>query len=218
MRFSMLLVGLSAVVAVACGGSDEGSDGGGAGKAGSGTAGAGSGSSGSGSGTGGSGSGSVDSGAPEGTPANELTDAQVTALCESMGKAAQTALGADAQEATCGFTAYFVASLTPEGDAAAACQTAYDECLREPTDTTQEECTKPSESCTATVGEIEACLNDSLAQVKKLLSGLPGCEDVGKDVGTPSLGGTSPPSCQVVQEKCPEVLDNVPDSAETLPG
>jgi hypothetical protein len=204
MRFSMLLVGLSAMAAVACGGSDDNDGGGGAGKAGSGTAG-------TGSGSGGTGSGNVDSGSPEGTPANELTDAQVQAFCDSVGKATEAAIGADAQAATCGFSAYFVATLS--GGDAAACQMAYDECASAPPDTTSEECTKPSDTCTATVGEIEACLSDSLAQMKQLLAALPGCDDLGKDVGEPSLESESPASCAVVQEKCPEALDNVPDSS-----
>lgn len=191
MRFALWAVGLSVVMTVACGGSDDG-------------------------GGGGAGTETVDSGLPPGTPANQLTDAQAEALCQSAGKAADAAVGASAQQATCGFAAYFAASFSPGGDAAAACKMAYDECLKQPLDTT-EKCTKPRSTCTATVGEIEACLNDSFVQIKQLLAGLPGCDDVGKDVAEPSLQSTSPASCDVVKAKCPEVLANVPDSG-TFPG
>jgi len=220
MRFSMLLVGLAATAAVACGGSDDNGGGGSAGKSGSGTAGSmnsagsnssgGSGTAGTGSGSGGTGSsapGKVDSGAPDDTPAGELTDAQFDALCKSLGETAGTVLGADAKKATCGFAAYFATTLSGAmGDqAATACKMAYDECLAEADETTDDECTKPSESCTATVGEIETCLNDTIVQSKAAIAQLPGCDDLGKEYEAPAES-QPPASCQVVQEKCPEVL------------
>lgn len=226
MRFSMLLVGLvvTATAAVACGGSDDNGGGGTAGKGGSGTAGSNNsaGSNSSGSGTGGSGTastgsgggtgsgtpGKVDSGAPDNTPASELTDEQFDALCKSLGQTAGAVLGEDAKKATCGFAAYFATTLSGAmGDAAAAaCKMAYDECLADPEETTDDECTKPSSSCTATVGEIETCLNDTIVQSKAAFAELPGCDDLGKEFETPAES-QPPASCQVVQEKCPEVLE-----------
>ena len=199
MRFSILLAGLAAVTAVACGGSDDG------GKGGS------------------SAPGKVESGAPASTPATQLTDAQVKSFCDSASQAAAATLeSGEARQAMCGFSGYFVASLgaaSGGGDPAATCKMVYDECLKAPAETTQSECTKPSSTCTATVGEIETCLNDSMAQLQQMLKTLPGCDDVGKDVQDPMLGmGETPPSCQVVEEKCPEVLDDVPDPSAMMGG
>jgi hypothetical protein len=183
MRFSMVLMGMVGLLAVACGSDDD--------KGGSG------------------GSTTVDSGVAEDKVANQLTDQEAKQVCESVGKAAEAALsGADAQKATCGFTAYTLASFTGGDDPAAACKMAYDECLKAPQESTGGECTNPTATCTATVGEIEKCFTDTLSQLKALFSTLPGCDDVGKDV-TPPSQGTSPASCKVVQEKCPEVLSDM---------
>lgn len=200
MRFSILLAGLAAVAAVACGGSDEGGKGGGS-----------------------TTPGKVESGAPASTPANQLTDAQVKSFCDSASQAFGATLSSgEAQQGLCGFSAYFVASLgsaSGGGDPAATCKMVYDECLKTPPQSTQEECTKPSATCTATVGEIEACLNDSMAQLQQMLKSLPGCDDVGTQVEDPMLGtGEQPASCQVVQQKCPEALDEVPDLGSMVGG
>jgi hypothetical protein len=185
MRFSMVLMGIAGLLAVACGSDDDKSNGS-------------------------SGSTTVDSGVADDKVANQLTDQEAQRVCESVGKAAEAALGgAEAQKATCGFTAYTLASFAGGDDPAAACKMAYDECLKAPQDTTGGECTNPTSTCTATVGEIEKCFTDTLSQLSQLLSTLPGCDDVGKDVTPPSTEGTSPPSCEVVQEKCPEVLSDM---------
>lgn len=214
MRLSMFLVGLAATAAVACGGSDDNSGGGTAGKGGSAAAGTSSGgtssTAGTGSGGGGSGSaapGKVDSGAPDNTPASDLTDDQVAAFCDSLGKAAQDVIGADAKKATCGLAAYVATAFSGAmgAEAAMVCKSSYDECLAEP-DETDEECTKPSDSCTATVGELEACMNDTLTQAKAALVGLPNCDDLGKEIELPAEG-ESPASCKVVEQKCPEALE-----------
>lgn len=192
MRFSMILVGLAAA-AVACGGSD-GDD-----KPGAGSAPA-----------------KVDSGIPASTPAGTISDAEAADFCASVGAAVDATFGgAEVEGAMCGFTAYAFAALA--GGDAASCQAAYDECLKAPTET-MEKCSKPSAACTATVGEIEACFNDSMVQVKQLLSALPGCDDVGKMADGPMLEGASPASCEVVQQKCPEALDDIPDLSSMFDG
>lgn len=166
-------------------------------------------------GKGGSGTSKIESGAPASTPANQLSDSQVKAFCDSAAKAGAAALGTqDAKQALCGFSGYFLATLASSsgGDGASACKTAYDECLKAPAETSTSTCEKPSATCTATIGEIEACLNDSMAQVSQILKSLPGCDDVGKPLdGAAPTEDQSPASCQVVKQKCPEALDQVPD-------
>jgi hypothetical protein len=193
MRFSIILVGLAAVAAVACGGSDDEKPGSSA-------------------------PGKVDSGIPASTPAGSLTDAQAADFCKSAAAAAATTFGsAEAKGALCGFTAYAFSSLGGD-DAATACKTIYDECVKAPGETTEDECMKPSAACTATVGELEACFNDSMAQFKQSLSSLPGCDDVGKMVEEPMTDDSMPASCAVVEQKCPEALNDIPDPSSMLGG
>jgi hypothetical protein len=189
----MYFMGMLAVTAAACG-SDDGDKGG-------------------------SGASKIESGAPASTPANQLSDSQVKAFCDSAARAGAAAFGTqDAKQALCGFSGYFLSLASGgSGDAAGVCKMAYDECLKAPAETSTSTCEKPSATCTATIGEIEACLNDSMAQVSQMLEALPGCDDVGKPLdGAAPTEQQSPASCQVVQQKCPEALDQVPDPSASF--
>jgi hypothetical protein len=196
MRISMLFAaGMVALSAVACGGSSE--DGGG---------------------KGGNGSTTVNTSIPEGTKGSDLTQAQADELCDATAAAAKSAFSGPAlQKAACGYAAFTQATFLQMPD---KCQEFYDECLKAPqeSDPTEDfgECTKPSGECTATVGEMEACVSDTFAQLKASLAAFPGCDDVGKDVGEPSIGNEAmPASCKVIEEKCPEALEETPSE---LPG
>jgi hypothetical protein len=190
MRFSMVMAGLVALTAVACGGSSD-DDGGGN-------------------------SGQIQTSIPASTPASELSDAQSEELCKAAGDAAQATFGStDAKSYGCGFTAYIAASLTP-GDAS-ACKKFYDECMKAPVESDgAEQCEKPSSACQATVGELEACWNDAMSQSLAGLAQLPGCDDVGKDRDGAAPGDAPaaelPASCQVIEQKCPEALKTTPSA------
>jgi hypothetical protein len=196
MRFSMVMAGLAALTAVACGGS-------------------------SGDGSGGGGSGKINTSIPQGTLASELSDAQTEELCRAAGDASEATFGSStAKGYSCGFSAYLAASLTA-GDAA-ACKKLYDECMKAPAESdSAEPCEKPSSACTATVGELQTCWNDAMAEGLAALEAMPGCDDVGKEdsegVGPgdapaedDDAGEALPASCEVVQQKCPEALRSTP--------
>ncbi|RYZ04855.1 MAG: hypothetical protein EOO73_22010 [Myxococcales bacterium] len=142
------------------------------------------------------------------TLGKDLTDAQFEALCERAAKEAEDVLGEDAKKATCGFAALFATTLSGAmgEEADALCKMTYDECLAEPEEPSENECTKPTESCTATVGEIETCFSDTIAQAKAGLADLPSCDDLGTEFEVPTDNET-PASCEIVQEKCPEALE-----------
>jgi hypothetical protein len=191
MRFSTLFAaGILATAAVACGGDDDK----------------------------GSTPSKVSSGAPAATVGSDLTPAQAESLCESIGKAAQSAFSStDAKSAMCGFSAYFISALAGGEDAAQACKAAYDDCMKQPAqETSSGMCTEPSENCKATAGEIEACMNDSMAVLVQTFKSLPGCDDVGKDAEPTPTEPTQPTSCKVVEEKCPEILENVPSATSEM--
>lgn len=196
MRISMVLAGLVAFSAVACGGSSDDGDG-----------------------KSGGGSPTVTTNIPGDTQGNELTDTQTKELCDAAAKAAESAFsGPELKAASCGMSAYFQATLLQAAD---KCQEFYDACMKTPEEPTPNDpdvdsCTKPSSSCKATVAEMQACWSDAFAQVKTSLANLPGCEDVGKEVTEPTTNDELPASCKVVQEKCPEALDTA--QTPELPG
>jgi hypothetical protein len=198
MRISMVLAGLVAFSAVACGGSsDDGGD------------------------KGGNGSTTVSTSIPENTKASDLTQTQTEELCDAAGEAAKAALsGPELKAASCGFSAYIGATLLQSAD---KCQELYSECMKAPEETSGgtsnqgDDCKKPSSACTATVGEIEKCWSDAFASTKAAFAALPGCDDVGKDIAMDSTPqGDVPASCKIVEQKCPEAVKTV--ATPELPG
>jgi len=81
-----------------------------------------------------------------------------------------------------------------------ACVEGYNECMAEPA--TGGECTRPEGACTATVAEVEACLNDTLA----VMNQLPSCEGLTAETlnGLEDPAYTEDPaSCVAVDQECP---------------
>jgi hypothetical protein len=196
MRISMVFAGLVAFSAVACGGSSSDGNGGG--------------------------STTVSTSIPEDTKGSDLTQAQTNELCDAAAAAAKAAFPeSEIKPTMCGFLAWSQASLF---NMPGKCQDFYNQCLKAPQDSDGDsnveetgECTQPSSACSATVGEIEACISDTLAQSKAMLAKLPGCDDVGTEFSEEDLGSDeSPASCKVVEEKCPEALES--NAVPELPG
>ena len=185
MRISMVLAGLVAFSAVACGGSDDGG-----GKGGKGT--------------------TVSTSIPDDTRSADLTQAQTDELCSALESAGAAAFPESEVKAMgCRFGAWMQATVLNMPD---KCEAMYDECMKAPADSedpaVEDECTKPASTCMATVGELEACWTDLFAASKASFAQIPGCDDVGKEIDMDSLGEPAlPASCKVVEEKCPEALD-----------
>jgi hypothetical protein len=163
-----------------------------------------------GSGTGSS--GDLNTGLPDDKPISSLTDAEITDLCGKIDAFYSEGKVADSlEDLSCRFAGMFAAAFSaPETDAAAraACQAAYDDCVAAPAEVT-EKCTKPTGMCTATVGEIEACANDSAKALDQLASTFPSCAELtladleGTDGGDP-MTPADPASCTTVEMKCPD--------------
>ncbi|HEX2670237.1 MAG TPA: hypothetical protein VHM25_05165 [Polyangiaceae bacterium] len=237
-KSAFVCLGLSLSLCVACGGSDDskgstagdagtGNPGAGSGNpgAGSGNPGAGSGNSGGGSGGGSSGgSGPSAGGAPTTTSGTfssglagdkqlgSLTDDEAASLCQKLSEyfADGSAVSRNFEEVTCRVSSVlFSAFGGAETDAAlqASCKTFYDSCVAAPT-MSSESCKKPDASCTATTGEYEACVNDSVKQISQLGSAVPTCDQLTiASAGALFTGGSasaSPASCQAVSAKCPD--------------
>jgi hypothetical protein len=213
-------LGLSLALS-ACGGSDSDGNGNAGGTAGAGgtkatSGGSGSsaagmsskaGSSGSGTGTnGGTGNNPGNGGdVPGDTPLSDLTDDQVDQLCEDFGERFS---GAEFDDTACRMTSVFSAILAQSDEQAQQlCKMAYDECKASPPDTT-ESCEKPGAECTATVDELNACLDDINETFGSLGDAIPSCDTLKlTDVaGLFAQFGSfmNPESCATYEEKCPD--------------
>ena len=227
-KSAFVCLGLSLSLCVACGGS-EGANGNTAGGAGSGNPGAGSGNPGGGSGgvsSGGSGpnaggapttsSGTFSSGLSGDKQLGSLTDDEAASLCKKLSEyfADGSAVSNSFEEVTCRVTSVLFAGFGgADTDAAlqASCKSFYDSCVAAPT-MTSESCKKADASCTATTGEYEACVNDSVKQIGQLGTAVPTCDKLtlasASALFTGGSASESPASCQAVTAKCP----NAPSS------
>jgi len=228
-----LPIGLGlALGVVACGGSDSGSSsntggtsatasGGSSPTAGSSSstaggtskAGSSSGTAGSSSGTAGSGTGptgTFSTGLPADKPVASLTDAEIAGLCSKFDDFySQGAVGDALKNFDCslaGFLAAAFAGASTDDAARAACKATHDECVSKPSETTSK-CSKPSAACTATVGEVEACANDSAKYVTQLGGIFPSCATLTlADLTDMSsvMAPAEPASCTNLEAKCPD--------------
>jgi hypothetical protein len=112
-----------------------------------------------------------------------------------------------------GFTAALVQSLgtaKTDADLRKACADAVTSCESKPAsaDAGTSTCTKPASTCTATVGELETCVNDSSSSLDKAVAGVPACSTLtAKDLQPSDAGPLStfrqPASCLTLNQKCP---------------
>jgi hypothetical protein len=150
-------------------------------------------------------------------PLGGTTPAEADAICKSTQTWAKQAFAAEKQkELTCRISSIGVAAagtLAGGGQAGndaqlrMACKTAYDQCMTAPaTDPSSNPamCQGFPSSCTATVAEYEACLNDVPPFVDQTVAMLPTCETVSQLslLSLLAVANTLPPSCKTFQMKC----------------
>jgi hypothetical protein len=161
-----------------------------------------------GCGGGSGGSGNFGEPIPTSLPANkrisDLTPAERDQLCTDLG---QWAMSGPFLADGCNATAWLTTSLAASADTSmtdadlqATCEQLYSACVAGGVTT---DCSKLSATCTATVGEYDTCLSDSVAA----LGGLPPCSAATR-ASLPSTVAhlTSQPTsaaCTAVQNKCP---------------
>jgi hypothetical protein len=193
------LVSLAASFAlcVACGG---GSDGGGAGGAGAAAGSAGTGS-----------TATFSSSVPANEQLSTISDQDSATLCKEIDAFESGANSAKLEDFSCRLTALLAAAISGSSTDAGlqgACKTAYDACVATPPSSTTSTttCTKPDATCTATVAELEACLNDSGPYIDQVLGQLPSCAaltEASLSSDTSTSTPMSPASCTTFQAKCP---------------
>jgi hypothetical protein len=169
------------------------------------------------------------SGIPADKTVDTLTDAEVTNLCSSLGQYISTDPGL--QESTCHFAGFGVAlsaslfGAASDADLQKMCADTEAKCHEAPLMGEGSTCTKPTSSCSATVGEFEACVTDSLAEATKAFAALPACSSITNAslqmlISSGSSGMTTavaPASCQTLEQKCPGLQDTTGLNAVTDP-
>lgn len=136
---------------------------------------------------------------------SELSDDDVLALCDELDAWANelyAAIGGD----VCEFAGLFAAALLP-GDPVANCEAQAAMCRTSPTESTTTCNLAETASCTATVAEIEACL-DAAREAFVTAFGALDCS-LAADPNALPAGGPAPPvtpdACTVLAETCPGV-------------
>lgn len=162
------------------------------------------------------GGGNFSSGVSGTKKVGELSPTEVKTFCD----AAEKTLTSDGFRApTCKLLAVVAAASAGEGDLKTPCKMAYDECIKEPSDDSAM-CEAPPSTCTATVGEIEACLNDTQKLLNTIAGKLPSCDNLTQSslemLDEDSFDFDEPASCKSVQAKCPGYIDDADEDSGDL--
>lgn len=159
----------------------------------------------------------LDTGVPDGTPVNELTDEDAQQICRAAQELANDVFGPEEQhhvQCTVTAVAYDLADL-------GMCDDSYADCIAEPYDADPadfdcESATAPMlESCTATIGEIEACANAQIRVfddvVSQLDCGLVDDPDRIAEIMAELEGAANPEACASLPENCPIFFGDLGD-------
>lgn len=170
---------------------------------------------------GGDGAGGVSSGVDSTKRGDEVTEEEAQRICEAVGDYVERKVSQiDLCKVAGVVAAQIVAGVDPEAtdaDLQAACSEGVQSCNEdepEPIDPgTEDDCTSGEvpEECSSTVGEIEACLKDTVDMSFAMFTEVPDCGSLTRDLleseeeepGEPEM----PASCETVQENCPEVFE-----------
>ncbi len=171
-------------------------------------------------GCGGGGAGSFSSGVDEGKSLGSLSKDEVTKLCTAADSWAKDNVKIDPAD-SCKLSGLLgIITIAAKGASATdkdvqdACKAAYDQCLKAPSQTTTSMtssamCQAPPASCTATVGEYDACLESIPGYVKTIFDGIPSCDKLTKaSLMDPNFAGggktpEEPAACKTLESKCP---------------
>lgn len=164
-------------------------------------------------------------GVAEGDSVDALDADQRQAACDALEATYANALSEDEGIAfACGLQA-IITGLFDENDPEGACRTAHDACLADPDAFVEEE---PGDDvcplieqpeCTATLGEIEACIQFGLQTVLAFNAAFD-CGTLEDALNMPPMNEPDENACDIVEMQCPGLLsdDEAPeDSTENTP-
>jgi hypothetical protein len=151
-------------------------------------------------------------------PLTSLNESELDTLCADQ---AMFLSGAAFRADACRLSAVLAAAFSTLGEGEvtdaslrAACSNAYSECLNAGARASMCEAERPVASCTATVGDVAACLNDGAAQAHLLAIEAPDCDSL-STADVTSMSGELPAgvtgeseSCQRLQTSCPSISED----------
>lgn len=155
------------------------------------------------------GGGGFSSGVDSSKPLNKLSASESEKICKAGQEWVKTSLEPKLKEFGCKLDSAFASALSPDdASARAACKMAFDMCLKAPPsmDMQMSACSAAPSTCTATVGEVEACINEYPAAFDELNKAFPSCDMLTKASTTSAPKLTSldqSPACKALQMKCP---------------
>ena len=168
-------------------------------------------------------------------PLGTVTPGEAQSICNATQSwSNQTVTREKQQQLTCRLSSTAIASLGARGGGMAGapvtdaqlqmtCQTAYDRCTMmplPPASTAAPTCQAFPATCTATVAEYEACLNDVPPFLDQTLAMLPTCEMLNRlsVLTILNLPNTLPASCKTFQSKCAGVpIGGLPPTGGVMP-
>lgn len=139
---------------------------------------------------------------------SQLTPGELGQACASAGRFLQASADRSL-EINCRSTAIFTAKGkrgASDAEIQARCQAVYDDCTRTPHWRVSETCGTPAASCTATVADIEGCVNTEVGYFSKLGADLPTCAQVTAatiDALPAGIDATKLAACDPLGYKCP---------------
>lgn len=152
----------------------------------------------------------------------ELTDEEATSLCKATEAAYKRKVSAqDQKNFTCTMVGVMFGGMMGGEDPVAGCEMYRTQCLESDEEFEEEaedscELDARAESCEVTVAEYQACINarvDAIGQLASTIS----CEMATDPEGIMD----EPQACKVLEEKCPELFEDVPeedDEDDEFPG
>lgn len=146
------------------------------------------------------------SGLPEDLPMSDLTAEQAVTLCEATTKYQEENFTAqDAQALGCTVTGMTAGALAGEGYEE-ACTTAQSECLAgEPDPAEEKDCSDAAaeaDDCAATVAQFEACLKESIDQMKSMTESFSCADGPGEPEESAGDETAEKSACEIYAEAC----------------
>jgi hypothetical protein len=147
------------------------------------------------------------SGLDKGAELGSLSAGDAQKVCESLSTWMKDNLAGDIKEMSCRLAGFTASQIASSAQKQTACTTAYDQCMKQPAESSEPtDCNKPSASCKATVGELEACINEISPFMKQVFGSFPSCAQIASgSAPTPPTNLQPPASCTSLQSKCAEL-------------
>lgn len=96
-----------------------------------------------------------------------------------------------------------------------SCEAAVKECIEAPIDPSDDDSCDAPNNCSASVAEVQRCLNDQSKLLSDYFGSFPACSQAGPNVMLPP-DPTEPASCTAIASKCPGFVEGFDDITDEL--